>query len=433
MIVWITAAWASPLTLDTVLAAVDERVPQLAAADAKQAEVEAKLLATRGSFDPQISGKVSAYDGPYDRQITDLSVGWQSVYGPSLQAGWLRGVGEFPTYDERKTSEAGEWRVGVVFPLLDGLLVGPERTALLTASLAAEIARADRIAKQVEVRRKASETWAKWTAAGAKLAVERQLLEVAEARAAALERQVQTGARARLDQVDNERVVLERRDKVAQATGDLAAAALALSLWYRDPSGAPIAPSPAELPPLDALPSPGAAGSLDETPLLRALDQAVASAEAELSRARNAMWPALDLYAQADVDVAAQDEVEVGARVKFGGLMRKERGERDRAGAVVDRLQAERAAAADRLTAEVKQAQIAVQAAEARLTFAREAQEAADEVLLLEQRRVELGGTDLFNLLVRESAVANTRRAVVDAWTEHALAVIDYQALVAIN
>lgn len=426
---WLAAAFAAPLSLDEVLASADARAPVLLAAAAKVDEAEGKQLSTRGAFDPIVSGKVGGYALDYPRTVAGTSVSVRSALGPSFEAGWALGDGEFPAYDgDRATGEQGELWVATSVPLLDGLLLGPEVAALRLAGAAVIVAEAERDDKRVAARQKATEAWWKWVTAGAKLAVEEDLLQLAVQRDAALTREVTEGARPRIELLDNQRVLLDRRAKVADAIRGLEVAAQGLSLWLRDEQGRPRVPSREDLPPLDA--APPAEGDLDalreqalQRPDVRALDALVEAAGIEVGRANNAALPDLSVYGVASRDLADGDsELQAGATVKVAALMRKERGERDRARALLTRLQAERTQAADQAIAELLAARAAVDATWQRVSWAREAERAAAEVRDLEERRFELGGGDLLQLLVRESNLANSRRTTVEATLEHHLA-----------
>lgn len=429
-LVWslITAA-AAPVTLDEVLASADARAPVLAAAAAKVDEAEGKRLATRGAFDPVLGGKLGGYALEYPRTVAEASLAVRTPLGPSLEGGWSLGDGAFPAYDgDRETGAQGELWIAAAAPVLDGLGLGPERAAALVADAGVALAEADRDGARVSTRRKAAEAWWKWVAAGAKLTVEEELLAIALRRDAALAREVAEGARPRVEQLDNERVVLDRRAKVADATQDLEVAAQALSVWLRDADGRPRLPARDELPQLGVLEAGAAEGDASRAqvltrPDLRAWDALIAAADVEVGRAANAMLPDLGVYGAALRDLAdAQTELQAGATLKVPTLMRKERGERDRTLALRARLEAQRAQAADQAIAEWEAARAAVEATRQRVGWAERSESAATEVLALEERRFELGGGDLVQLLIREQNLAAARRSLVEARLDLGLA-----------
>ncbi len=434
MILWLLAALAgaAPLTLPEVLEAVDARVPDLAAAEAKLEEAEAKLLKARGAFDPVLGGKLSGYAGKYPREIAEAGLYVPTIIGADVEVAYGLGIGDFPAYDgDRETPGGGELRLRGTLPLLDGLGLPQERAQLLIARAGNTLADAQLADKRLSVRRKAAETYWKWASAGAKLAVEQDLLEQAETRNEALTREVEQGTRPRIDLLDNERVVLQRRDTVARATRDLEIAALLLSLWYRDGAGAPVVPTPDQVPALEAaapvLPEADEdRASASTRPDVQVVEALLDAAEVERSRAGNALLPDLDLVGEAirPVDPTEDPELLAGLVLKLPTLSRKERGERGRADAAVDGLQAVRRGTVDAARAETDAARVAIETAWQRVEWAREAEARAAEVVALEARRFELGGGDVFQLLARESNLASARKATVDA-------LLDYQVALA--
>lgn len=431
--IWVVAgALAAPLELGTVLAEVDARIPQLAAAEAKIAAAEGKLLATRGAFDPTLVGKGGAYGGKDPRQVADVAIVAQSVLGPTLSVGWTYGQGSFPTYDDRETGETGDVTVGATVPLLQGLVWGADRAALAVADATVDAAGADLDTKRLDIRRKAAEAWWKWAGAGAKLGLERELLRLAEDRQAGLERLVQEGALPRLDALDHQRVVLERRAAALKAEQELIVSSVLLSLWYRTADGAPIVPSEDELPPL---PRPTPSESVDDVaralarrPELVALAARIDAAEAELKAAGNLRLPALDAVGSADQ--GKDTELYVGMQLKAPLPQRKGRGSVAAAQATLDALQAERTGMTDQVRAEVVAARAARDLAARRAGDLQDAAALAAEVARLEQRAFTLGASDMFRVLARETKLGEAGRKAFEEQVGWGLAAAAYEAIV---
>jgi outer membrane protein TolC len=423
-------ATAAPLQLDTVLQAVDDRVPQLAAAEAKLLQAEGKLLSARGSFDPVLSAKAGVYGGKDPRQLGDVALALPTLLGPQLEVSAGIGRGDFPPYDgDRATGPGGEWRLRGTVPLLEGLGLPEERAKLWVARAGTVAADAGLDDKRLQIRLKASQSYWKWVAAGAKLRIEQALLEQAESRNAALARQVTEGARPRIDLLDNERFLLQRRDAVALARQDLRVAALTLGLWYRGPEGAPLPPEDDALPELvAAVPTLPELGddlqAAEGRPDLRQLDALIDAGRAERARATNALLPELSLVGEAiqPVDPDGSPELYGGAELKLPTLNRKDRGVRDTAGAALTGLEATRQGALDAARAEIEATRVAVELSWQRVEWTREAEARAAEVVQLERRRFELGGGDLFQLLGRESNLAKARKDAVQALFDYQLA-----------
>ena len=284
-------------------------------------------------------------------------------------------------------------------------------------------------AARVALRAKAAAAWWKWVAAGAKLEVYEELLTMAERRATALSLEVEKGQRARIDLVDNQRVLSERRAEVARARGDMERAALGLSLYYRDAAGQPVVPNRSDLPELRPV-EVEAVGGVEQAlsrPDLQAARADLEKQRAAVRGARNQLLPELAASAEGATPVqGGPSETVVGVKVDVPLALRKGRGElrqeRAREAARSERLRAD----TDRALAELEAAQVALQAAGERVLAAGEALEHAREVAALERRRFELGGSELFTLLQREERVAKAGLELADARLAHGIALAEW-------
>jgi outer membrane protein TolC len=425
---WLIAvALGAELQLADVLSVVDERVPALAEAAAKRDAMAGKALGSRGAFDPKVAGKVGAYsDDPYERSIIDAYLSARAPVGVGVRGGYRRGVGTFPTYDERETD--GELFVSGELPLLRGLLYGEDRVArdVADAELLAVTAQVD--LKQIEAIRKATEAYWKWVAAGRGVAVEQSILDLAEQRAGMLKRQVEEGSRPDFDLLDNERVLFERREARIAAEQKLRVAAVELSLWWRDERGSPQLPEDAALP-AGWLEMPearlvqddlDASQARPDVVAVEALREGVARAQ---QGAGNARLPDLTVAGEVNRDLK-KEKTELIGTVSLGSslLLRKERGSYDAATAEVMRVDAVLQGTRDRVRADVLAAHAVRDTALQRVQAARGAADRAEQVVAMERRRMELGGADLFQLLLRESNLEKARKNLVDAELELRLA-----------
>ena len=421
---WLLSALAAPLPLDDVLSSVDAHMPALQAAAAKIDAAEAKLLAARGAFDPTLSGKSSQYGGSDPRSASVLSLGSETMLGPSWEAGIRRSTGSLKPYEtELETGTDGEWFARVEAPL-DALLLPDSRAALAVASAGAEIAEQAFADKRLSLRYKASAAYWKWAGSGAKRSVEQAQLDLADDRIAALTRQVEEGSAPRMDLVDARRALLERQARVLAAQADLDVAAQILALYYRDDAGMPVIATEDQLPLLD---TPASDAALDELleigtarrPDLLALDQELEAARVTLRRQQLAMLPDATLIGQvADDRELDKTEWLAGVELKVPLLLRKDRGKLGAAQAEVARLEAERVWLADQIGAQIRNAWTAAAAASAQATLMADAAAQAEEVLQMERRRYELGDTDLFKLLLREDKLAEVTKYLAAAQAE---------------
>lgn len=415
-------ALAAPLSHEDVLAAVDARLPALRAAAAELDAAEAKELAKRGAFDPVLVGKGSAYGGKDARTTVDAGVKASTLWGPSLYVGWTRGVGDFPAYaEDAKTGESGELFARLEIPVLDGLGFGAKRgeLALATAGVAqkqASLADMDRKAHL-----EASKRYWSWVAAGRLLRIAEDQLGLAERRADALARQVELGQRPEMDRLDNERVLQERRAKVADARRKLELAALDLSQVLRDEGGSPIVPGAERLPegwPEPApLPDPPELSDLGWRPDRAKVEADIRSADIAARRARNALLPDLSVSAGTwrPIDSDLQPETVVGVSLEAPLALREGRGGRAASLAMLEAARAGARGLDDAIRAEIAGAFETRRLAEERAEASREAAARASDVLEMERRRLELGAGDLFQLLLREDSLAKARESLAES------------------
>jgi outer membrane protein TolC len=431
-------AFAAPLTESDVVAAVDRRVPELAAALAKQAEAEGKALKSRGAFDPKLKSKLdSELAGPYERTTFDSALGVETPWGVGVEAGYRLGVGDFPTYyGAYDTLDGGELRLGLTASLLQDLGMPQARADRLVADALATAAAEGAQDKRQQLTGKAVATYWKWVATGEKVALAQELLSLARTRQAGIEARVAEGALPRLDQVDNARVVLEREAELRGADREARQAGIALSWYLRGPDAAPAAPDPADRPeptsattatagpPADTL----VPRALSRRPDIAALTAVVTAAEVELRRAGVALLPRLDGRAGVAQDRGAGDEklgkteLDVGLTLEVPLAFRKGRGERARARAALERVEAERRGRTDRVRLDVEAAVVARDAALERWRLAEQGAAQAAEVARLERRAFELGNSDVFRLTKREEALAKARKTRIEAHLEYRLA-----------
>lgn len=419
-------AWGQ-VELEDVLERVDERVPQLAAAQGEIDRARAELLARRGLFDPTLRGKGAAYAGKDPRSVLETEVGATSVFGPGAAVGYRRGTGAFPAYaGADRTGADGEWVGRIEVPLLKGLGYGPERAELDRAGALIEAEREGYRAARIALRAKASAAYWYWVAAGAELQVYEELLQVARTRRDALELQVERGQRAQIDLLDNERVLFERQSAAAGARGKLERAAVELALYYRDGEGSPVVLDRSELPTELAarvVDLPESLEAARERPDVREARARVQAQESGVRGARNGQLPKLDASVEQSVPLIEGDaETIAGLSLELPFLLRQGRGKLAEQRAKQEILEQELRGLEDRAYAEIEAAMIGVRVAEQQLQAVSEALVRAREVARLERRRFELGGAELFTLVQREERVAKDGLALAAAQRDRGLA-----------
>jgi outer membrane protein TolC len=421
-------AVAPPLLLDEVLRASARSAPQIVEALARVRQAEGRALSAEGAFDTvfDVDGRsrlLGYYDGTVvqGRATQPLRGNGGYVYG-----GYRLSRGDFPVYeDEAFTNRLGEVKVGALFALLRDRLVDARRTRIDLAASDIDIARFETAAVAIGVQRRTIDAYQNWVAAGFRLRAYRELLDLAESRRGALERQVELGARPRILLVENDQNLVRRRGLVVRAEQDFAAAANTLSLFYRDAEGRPVLVGPERLPDdPNALAGPSARAVVQERPDLQQILARIDQSVARLALAENDLRPRLDLVGELGKDVGPQGlggstrtplEAIAGFRFSVPLQRREAKGRVAEARAEIDGLQTRARFLREQIGVEVQGIQIAVGAAERLLAIAEQERELAERLAQAERRRFDLGSSDFFLVNQREETATDARVRQVDA------------------
>ncbi len=120
------------LQLEDVLASVERHFPLILAAEQEIDIAEARALRARGAFDTRLraDGRSDAL-GFYENDRLDVELEQPTrLWGSTFSGGYRVGKGDFAVYDgEEKTNDAGELRLGVKVPLLQGREIDKRRIA----------------------------------------------------------------------------------------------------------------------------------------------------------------------------------------------------------------------------------------------------------------------------------------------------------------
>jgi outer membrane protein TolC len=428
-----------PLDLATVLASVERHHPLVAAADRDRDAADAELRAAEGSFDPQWRTRVFAAPvGYYNPLFLDTSLVQPTrLWGVSLFAGWRLGEGlsytGIPLYDgKQETNTYGELRAGLSIPLLRNGPIDRARANIGRAELGRTVAAMGALQQRLELARLGAQRYWEWVAAGRRLAITRALLQLATDRNEALRERTTRGDLPTIELTDNLRAVAQREGTVVTARRGLEQAAIELSIYLRDASGAPRVPTPEELP--ASLPEPA---PLDPVCVARSARAAQLARpeprrfEAQRERERierdwaeNQQRPAIDVTVLASHDLGSGPQsrqgpvLETGLVVDIPLLNRTAIGRTRAAEAAMARAEEQRRLALDRVAADVRDAASALEAARERVAVARREVAAAHAVAELERQRLALGDGNILAVNLREVAEAEASLREIDALLE---------------
>lgn len=437
------AGAADAVTLEDVLASVRDNHPKLRRA---QNDVDARRgdsMSADGAFDPTLEGKAGAGLGYYGQRQAELGVSQRMPLwlGPEVYGGWRVGD-DFAPYDGKYvTGTLGELAVGVRLQLARDIFIDEARYKARAAELKVAETEAKLRAMELGLAEEGAQAFLSWVNKVRRLAIARDLLQLAEERQDFLERQVRAGSLPRVALVDNERQILARRDKVISLERDEVAAALKLALYLRDASGRPLRVGPERAPTLVPPPDPDGLRdlealvdvALERRPELTAYGRARDILETTLALAQNDALPKVQLELGASQDFgeprsygpgSARLETEALANVKMSWpvLMRKARGRAARATSELRGLDAEVTYVRQAIRQEVETALVSLDAARRRVSVATRALAAARRLEEAERIRLRAGGSDLISVNIREVQAASAAESLADALAEYRLA-----------
>ena len=440
------------MQLDDVLLSVESHFPLILAALEEYEIARGRVLQAEGGFDTRLGLKSKlGLEGYYENERADLLLEQPTkLWGTTLSGGYRYGGGDFAVYDdEARTDEAGEFRLGVLLHLLQNGSIDPRRVALWRARLQEQQAEPIVTQKRLEATRKASDAYWKWLAWGKKRAIAQRLLQLAEGRQEQVEILVEEGQLAKINLVENQRLIVERRSNHVRAERGLQEAAILLSLFWRDAKGRPRLPADGRLPgefpsarsPQETLVPGDAELALEQRPEVRAIEIERERLALDLSLARNQLLPQFDVGVFASQDAGDQSRTiddrgpfELEALFKFSVPLqrRKPRGKVRELRAKLSKLERETQYLQDLVVNEVRDASSALTQAWMRLGLARENVELALGLEEAERLALEEGESDLFRVNLREQQTALAASAEVDVQREYFQALTDYRAVLGV-
>lgn len=435
------------LELGEVTLSVVQYFPLIEAARREAIVAEGKQIAAEGAFDLKLQAESMNQPQGFYQNYRQMAKAEQPLWmGGALFGQYRIGDGFFPTwYGERETNEGGEFKLGAAAPLFQNREIDQRRADLLKADI--QRAAVDPVVQQeiLEAVRTASYVYWAWVAAGQAYMVTQELLETAEERNAGIARQVETGDKAVTELQQNERLIATREAKLVEVRRKLQGAAIKLSLFNRDAEGRPVMPQFGQLP--DAFPPVTAPDpeklaadielALQTRPELRAIAFERESVGVDLDQAQNEFLPRLDAVVAASKDVGAPTsskgdktpfELEAGVLFDVPLQRRKASGKTQSAQGKLTQLVIKQRFQENKITNEVRDAVVAIQAAYERIEKTRRGVELARKLVNAEYRSFQLGNSDLLRIALLEGQELESQLLEVDALLDYFQALADYRA-----
>ena len=426
----------SLLTLQSVLDRVEKEHPLLQGSKTEKMVANGKVLKALGQFEPRIVNdweleRLAKSGSTESVGFNDTFIEMSHPWGIKGFAGFRVGIGdvEVADFDIDKTNQP---LLGIVFPLLRGLVTNPAHAELKKSSLADKQAKLEiQQARQDLYLGAATQYW-NWVAALKFREIQKKAVAVAEDRLALLTRQAKEGARAQFDVIDQSQEVQDRKEKLIKAERkvDKEQYKLALFLWENDNPVVPenyAAPDfPIDRPELSL--EKGKERAVKVRPELHLVSLEAEFNNIDLEVAENNLLPDLNVEIQ---PTRKPGEFVLGLGYRFGVQLsfpfyqRSARGDLLKKKGKAQRLRLLQRYRLKQVTMDVENAYSAVTRAQDRYKVSQDALNLAKELVKGERTRFKLGATSLLIVNIRE-------RNVLQAAKRWITAMADYQKALAL-
>ena len=412
---------------------------------AARAEIRAKdsmLQAAQGAFDPVIEGSYkNRLSGFYDGNSLDTIYKKRfPSFGASIFGGYSRSNGSFPTYEnDLATTSDGETKIGVSVSLWRDRNIDEFRYGTARAEVDVLRERYNLQRDVIGILQDAYITYAQWLQAEHLLGDYSELLEIAQNRAIAVQRSVESGNAAEILGVDNELAVLQRRGLVVDAQRLVDASAYKLSVYLRNADGSPKLPvffEGLEMPPENIGDTSNMDSILDRVveldPVIASTRLARQQEQLDVLLAENQAKPRVDLrfYNSKDFGsgITALRAGENVADISFSIPLATNaaHGKASAARARMTGIDFRIRQFINQTRAELEIALINVDATGEMKDIAELELDAARQLADAEARRFETGLSDFFQLNLREQAVAQAELKRWQADFDHQVALANY-------
>ena len=442
-----SAVLGQKLQLSDVIASTYRAFPLLEIARLQSGVVAGQQVSALGAYDTKLEYfSLSQPVGFYETYRNGIGFARQLWWGGYASAGYKIGRGDFePWYKERQTNAGGEFKVGLVQPLLQGRAIDPQRVELFQANLRRQ-AVAPEIQYQVLIASQdAARAFWQWVEAGNVLKAQDKLLDIAVKRGEQLERSLAVGAASNLDVSQNAQQIYERQFKVNDTRQKFRDAAFKLALFLRDEAGSPLLVPPQWLPEDFPEINPLPPGDFDKDfqnalairPELMLINLDLQSLRWDLTLARNQMLPNVDLTMQttqnmgeatSDPNVKGPLQLEVGV---IGGVpiqRRKSIGKAQSTEAKLNQVSQKLEFQRNKIELELRTARNALDIAQQNVKTSRELLKQANITLAIFKKANEAGEVDLFFLLNQEIKVNDSEVKLLEAERDFFTALAAMQA-----
>ncbi|MCB1140894.1 MAG: TolC family protein [Leptospiraceae bacterium] len=436
------------LKMDFVMETMENHFPLLAAAFQDYNIADAELLSAKGSFDGAIKSNITSSSGYYLNQRFDTMVEQPTTFnGTSFFAGYRLGQGKFPVYyGERETNKYGEVRAGARIPIFRNRSIDKGRASIKQSEIGMRLADLSVTGQKLEIYRNALMKYWDWIASVEKYKIAQSIYRIAEIRQNQITRRVKEGDLALIEQIDNERILLQREAQLLSAEQNMNVAANELSLFLRIDKEKKIQPTLNLLPQgaFDQMKDPEGMDiekqvnfAMENRPdLLRFKAQKdINRIEKEL--AKNQIQPGIDLVFMASQDMGpgsetrSKPELDANIVLNIPLQTRTQRGKIKGVDAKNKKLEEQEKYMRDRIGADIKNIYSFLNVTRERALLAKREVELADQLEKAELDKFKIGEGTLILVNIREQTLAEAKNREIDALSDHKKTIVNFYATLA--
>ena len=419
------------LRFDEYLGFVKKFHPIVKQAELVIDESQAKLLKSRGAFDPKVEvdydRKTFKNTEYFDRLNGTFKI--PTWFGVELKATFEENTGEYLN-PQAFVPEDGLYSAGISVPLGQGLLINNRMAALKQAKLFREQAKADRDIYVNNILYEASLVYFEWLQAYNELKLFENILVNAQLRFKGVQKGVEVGENAEIDETEARIAVNNRKLGLEQSKVKLMKAALELSnfLWLEN--NIPVELQPHIIPDINSEPIVDTTFNinqlqteemvLDEHPKLLSLDYKLQGLEVDTRLKANKLLPKINVdynFLSQTPEVARTfntAEYKGGFNVSFPLFLRKERGDLKLAKLKLQDTEFERDATRVNLENKINALKQELESYVTQNEITTEMVSDYERMLQAEERKFQLGESSLFLVNSRESKLIDGQLKAIE-------------------
>jgi cobalt-zinc-cadmium efflux system outer membrane protein len=401
-------------------------------------------LALGSFYDPVLKASYfNQFRGYYINRRSDISLLQRtSLWGTQLLVGYRKGTGNYALYEGyRETEDQGEVRFGIEIPVLRNGFIDSSRGAIQKGEWAEELSKAQEKSQKLDLLRQLGVRYWDWFTQGRRLKVAEELLTLSVDRQDKIKVRVDRGDIARIELLEGDRIVLQRRAARALQERNFIKSKLDLEAFITSPAiEGKIKVDAAEIPDyaypeastLQRLPVQDTREIEAAHPESKRQDILLRQAQIDQKVARNQFLPKLDLSLNVSKDMGSYvkslspAENEAGVSFEFPIPSRAAQARKAQANTVVIRQEAQLDLTRVRIRNQIEEARNALNLSMDRMAIANRELELARELVKMENKRFLNGDSNLITLNIREQNLAEAEIRRFESYSEYRRSLNDY-------